>query len=171
MKELTERVAQLRADLQEAEHALAEAEAKEADSSRFLSNDIIDIQIKPFHSLNQCHLCDRIRVSLWLLGPNRQGPRIGVNVVEFGATIWDRACVDEAVCNARMRTAHLLDASTYLTKQHALRAPSLGVFDSESGKWMANGLGKSGVEYDLVASPYHENWPKSSRKNKQNSIV
>eukprot|EP00435_Cladocopium_sp_Y103_P007576 s5499_g2.t1 len=28
-----------------------------------------------------------------------------------------------AVCNARMRTSHLLDASVYLTKQHALRAP------------------------------------------------
>lgn len=28
-----------------------------------------------------------------------------------------------AVCNARMRTSHLLEASAYLTKQHALRAP------------------------------------------------
>lgn len=43
-----------------------------ADSDRFLpSNDIMDIQIKPF---------ERIRDSLWLLGPNRQGPHLGVNV-------------------------------------------------------------------------------------------
>jgi len=68
VKELTERVAQLRADLQEAEHALAEAEAKDQGLS---------------------------------LAP------------------W----AEPAVCNARMRTAHLLDASAYLTKQHALRAP------------------------------------------------
>ena len=54
-----------------------------AESDRFLpSNDIIDIQIKPFHGLNQqCLLyVDRIRDSLWLLGPNRQGPHLGVNV-------------------------------------------------------------------------------------------
>ena len=64
------------------------------------------------------------------------------------------ACVEaEAVCNARMRTAHLLDASAYLTKQHALRAPSLAVIADLVGKWqMANGLFISGVDYDLVAS-------------------
>lgn len=61
------------------------------------------------------------------------------------------ACVEaEAVCNARMRTAHLLDASAYLTKQHALRAPSLGVkFDL--AYWQMD-YAYLGVEYDLVAS-------------------
>ena len=54
-----------------------------ADSDRFLpSNDIIDIQIKPF---------ERIRDSLWLLGPNRLLASFRSECwVEFGAgTIWD----------------------------------------------------------------------------------
>lgn len=44
----------------------------------------------------------------------------------------------QAVCNARMRTAEILDASAYLTKQHALRAPNLDCREAlnvQGSKW------------------------------------
>lgn len=85
MKELTERVAQLRADLQEAEHALAEAEAKDG---RFR-------QIPP---IQRYHRYPNQAVSRWedqglSLAPWAEPARASFRSecrVEFGAwTIWD----------------------------------------------------------------------------------